>query len=169
MQPSRRVRTLLVVVLLGSLVAPSSAAAEERSITLDGDPISVKRAATLSCHDLVPTEVRCFRSGGEMEADIADVFRNARDGGAALLLVGYVVVYEDASYNGASRTLSTDYSNLGSIGWNDRISAFASFGATGNFREHSPAGGFLYAYSGSTMVSFLSGTYNDKFSQFNIN
>ena len=69
----------------------------------------------------------------------------------------------------AQVTLSTDQPWLSSIGWNDRISSFKSFGATGRFRENSPGSGFIYNFSSGAQISFLSGTYNDKFSAFDIN
>lgn len=169
MRPSRfACRTLVVAVAL-SLLAPAVAAADDRPILLGGETISVGQAADLSCHDLDQAAIHCFMDSSEMEAAIADLLGNLRDGGEGLLVVGYVTVYEDASYSGAARTLSTDYADLGSIGWNDRISSFKSFGATGNFREHTPAGGFVYSYSSGVTVPTLNGTYNDKFSLFNIN
>lgn len=164
-RPSR----LLLLALGATLLLPATANAEVPAIEYDGDVISVARAAELSCNALDPANVQCFATTSEMEASVAAFF--ARDDAltAAVLTTGYVVVYEDDGYNGASRTLSADVYDLGSIGWNDRISSFKSFGATGNFRENSPPSGFTYNYGTSTAVTSVGSTYNDKFSYFNIN
>ena len=66
-------------------------------------------------------------------------------------------------------TLSTDQPWLSSIGWNDRISSFKSFGATGRFLENSPGSGLVYTFGSGAQISFLSASYNDKFSAFDIN
>lgn len=167
MSPSRHATIVLVVILL--VFAPASVRAAEPSIDLDGTPISVEEAAALSCHDLLVDRVTCFRTSAEMEAAVHDLVRRATMKGLAVAATGYVVVYEDAWYGGSSRTLSVDYANLASIGWNDRISSFKSFGATGHFREHAnPPSGFTYSYGSSSQVSYVGSSYNDKFSYFHI-
>lgn len=152
------------------LISAGPADAADRAISLDGEPISVERAAEIACHDLDPEAVRCFESTAEMEADIRVMLGMGQGMAAAVLAVGYVIVYEDTLYGGASRTLSVDYANLSTIGWNDRISSFKSFGASGHFREHAnPPSGFTYSYGSSTQVSNVGSAYNDKFSYFLIN
>ena len=156
------------IVMVAALIwfAPMSAAAAEPSVSLDGRPISVELAADLACHDLIKSRVVCFRTTTEMESDALELVSQA---GFALASTGYVVVYENQSYGGASRTLSIDYANLATIGWNDRISSFKSFGATGYFREHAnPPGGLTFTFASTSQVSYVGSTYNDKFSYFQI-
>jgi len=86
-----------------------------------------------------------------------------------VIAAGYVTSYEHATYDGSQMTLSADQPWLSSIGWNDRISSFKSFGATGRFREHSPNGGLVYTFGSTSQVPILTSTYNDKFSVFDIN
>lgn len=155
---------------LGLLISAGPADAADRAISLDGELISVERAAEIACHDLDPEAIRCFETTAEMEADLRTILRGGDGMAAAVLASGYVIVYEDNYFDGASRTLSIDYANLSSIGWNDRISSFKSFGASGHFREHAnPPSGFTYGYGSSTQVSSLGSTHNDKFSYFLIN
>jgi hypothetical protein len=147
-------------------------AAEPMSVsaTFDGAPISLQEARDLSCHDFDFPILRCFATAAILETEVAKrVQVRAAVGLAPLLGDGYVTVYEHALYAGSALTLSADQPWLSSVGWNDRISSFKSFGAAGNFRDDSPGGGFIYGYGATTQVSALSGTYNDKFSAFNIN
>jgi hypothetical protein len=158
-----------ILMLCGLTWAAMPATAEARSprVTLDGRPITTERAARLSCHDLVPATVRCFKTSREMEADARRVLREASLASSSVLATGYVIVYEDVGFGGASRTLAADYPDLGAIGWNDRISSFKSIGASGYFREHTPPAGFYYYFSGSSQPSSVS-SYNDRFSGFQI-
>jgi len=161
------VGALTLLVALGG----SAVATEPISATLGGDAISLKEASSLSCHDFDYPILRCFVSVSEMERVVTERVRgqakaNGTLGGAT---TGYVTAYEHAQYAGSALTLSADQPWLLSIGWNDRISSFKSFGATGNFQENSPGGGFVYFFTSSSQVPSLSGTYNDKFSSFDIN
>jgi hypothetical protein len=159
------VRAALIVALLCAVMTPTVEAGP--IATLDGRAIAVEQAADLDCHDFEYPVIRCFHSVASLESDIAA--RTARQSSGALFAVastGYVVVYEHALYGGAAKILSSDVSWLSDIGWNDRISSFKSFGATGAFNEHSPSGGFIYYYGPTSRVASLSGAYNDKFSSF---
>jgi hypothetical protein len=140
------------------------------SATLEDAAISLQEARELSCHDFDFPVLRCFATAGLLETEVARrVQVRAAAGPAPLAGDGYVTVYENVLYSGSALTLSADQAWLSSVGWNDRISSFKSFGATGNFREDSPTGGFIYGYGATTQISSLTGTYNDKFSAFNIN
>lgn len=164
----RPTRALLLAAGLSLLVA-STAVAGDDEVTFLGDKIiDQDRAASLHCHDLEVGIVRCFTTDAEMLDAAAKVFADQGSRELGLLLAGYVVVYEHVNWDGASRTLSQDYPNLGSIGWNDKISSLTSYGATGRFREHSPAAGFIYSYTPNTDVTYLPSPYNDAFSRFEI-
>lgn len=159
----RTLGRLAAVAAMFVLAASPVSAGDELSATLDGGRLRIDRVAEFNCHDFDHPVIRCFSSQAALAADVA-----AKTAGLTLL-GGYVTVYEDANYDGASIALSNDVSFLSTIGWNDRISSFQSFGAFGHFREHSPAGGFLYAFGSTTSISSLGGSVNDKFSAFYIN
>jgi hypothetical protein len=161
----RWIRALVGAMVSLVVFGGSVTAAEKVSATLDGKPISLERAGDLSCHDFDYPVLRCFSSPGAQTRDIA--LRTSL--GRAGVLVGYVTFFEHAGYDGSFMTLSADQPWLSSIGWNDRISSFKSFGASGRFRENSPGGGFIYSFGSGAQISFLSNTYNDKFSAFDIN
>lgn len=159
------VRAIAVALLL-ALVFPLSASAAGLSATLDGKRLRLDRVPEFNCHDFDYPVIRCFSSPEGISADVAARLEGG-PASARLLLGGYVTAYEDSGYLGSSISLSADYASLGSIGWNDRISSFKSFGAVGGFWEHSPPAGFYYGYTTNTQVSNL-GTYNDRFSAFDI-
>lgn len=130
--------------------------------------ISLDQAGVMSCHDFDYPVLRCFASPEALERDVARRVQ-LKAVPAAVQATGYVTFWEHASYDGARMTLSADQPWLNSIGWNDRISSFKSFGASGRFLENSPGSGFVYFFSSGVQISFLSNTYNDKFSAFDIN
>lgn len=165
-------RTILCVaigfVVLMSAPGATAWASGGLSATLNGKSIPLHEVGSHSCHDLDYPILRCFDSAEKMNADLAVLSSEGRAASAGALSVGYVIVYEHASYAGSQLAMSANQTWLSSIGWNDKISSFKSFGATGNFREDSPAGGFVYYYSTSSQVPSLNGTYNDRFSAFYI-
>jgi hypothetical protein len=165
-------RTILcaVIAIAVAMMTPGATlkAFDGLSATLNGKPIPLVEVGSHSCHDFDYPILRCFMSARELEADLATRTRVVHTGAISPATVGYVIVYEHASYAGSQLALSANQPWLSSIGWNDIISSFKSFGATGNFREDSPAGGFIYTYGPSSQVPSLNGTYNDKFSAFYI-
>jgi hypothetical protein len=168
----RWICALVSAIVFLLVIRGSVNGAESRSVsaTFDGAAISLDEARELSCHDFDFPIIRCFATAGLLETEVARrVEVSAAAGPAPLAGDGYVTVYENVLYAGSALTLSADQPWLSSVGWNDRISSFKSFGATGNFREDSPGGGFIYGYGATTQISSLTGTYNDKFSAFNIN
>jgi hypothetical protein len=159
----------LIAGMLLAVMGASQVSAGDLSATLDGKRIRLDRVASLQCHDFDYPIIRCFSTAEWIAADI-DARLAAKDAaGARLLLAGYVTVYQDNFYGTPSISLSTDQASLSSLGWNDRISSFRSFGAVGEFREHSPAGGFTYGYGSSSQVTYVGDAYNDKFNAFYIN
>ncbi len=130
---------------------------------LDGRPITLEEAAAHSCHDFDYPVLTCYRTSAEMEQVAAARF-TADAIASAAAATGYVVVFEHGAYGGASRTISQSYGYLGDIGFNDKISSFKSYGATGRFFDNAPPGGLAYSFSGSTWVTYVGDIYNDKFS-----
>lgn len=163
----RLVRLVILAVIV--LAAPASVAGgDELSATLDGRSVPLERIGRYDCHDFDYPIIRCFSSARQAGRDIETRLAAEDASSSRLLVIGYVTVWEHVSFGGASMTLSGNQPWLSSIGWNDRISSFRSFGATGGFWEHSPSGGFWYSYGPSAYVTSL-GSFNDKFSAFVIN
>jgi hypothetical protein len=160
-----RLRTAVVFAMLLATVMAPQVSADGLSATLDGKRIKLARVASLNCHDFDYPVIRCFSTPVLIAADIAARLDPGTAVGARLLLAGYVTAYQDHLYGTPSITLSSDQTSLSALGWNDRISSFKSFGATGGFWEHSPSGGFFHAYSTSTQEPSL-GSHNDAFSAF---
>jgi Peptidase inhibitor family I36 len=153
--------------LLISAVLGGSTNAGGLTARLGDEVIRLDQAGALSCHDFDFPVLRCFTSPEALERDVLErVSTNTAP--AAVVDTGYVTVWEHASYDGARMTLSSDQPWLSSIGWNDRISSFKSFGASGRFLENSPGSGLVYFFNSGAQVSYLSNTYNDKFSAFYI-
>ena len=158
-------RAVVMVALLTAALTPAVQAGP--FATFDGRSIAIEQTADLDCHDFEYPIIRCFDSVASLEADVAvQIARQNSRASFAAASVGYVVVFEHAAYAGASKILVSDVQWLSNIGWNDRISSFKSFGATGAFNEHSPSGGFIYSYGPTSRIASLSGAYNDKFSSF---
>jgi len=151
---------VFVVAMLTTSAGEAVASTGVRAV-LDGQPITLKTAEQLSCHDFDYPVLTCFRTAGEMETAAATV-ANARQLEAASS--GYIVIFENGDYAGAARTVSQDYAYLGDIGFNDRISSLKSYGATGHFWENAPSGGLLYYFGATSRVPYVGDTYNDKFS-----
>ena len=172
-------RSARALVLLSSLAmlaaaapATASAAGPVRAV-LDGKAISLAEARSLSCHDFDYPVLTCFRTAADMEAAAAaragSSGSSTPSGGSATAplaaaATGYVIVWVDGQYVGSARALSQDYSYLGTIGWNDVISSFKSYGATGHFWENAPTGGFIYNFYPTSQASYVGDYYNDKFS-----
>jgi hypothetical protein len=158
----------LMAALVVSAVFGGAANAGRLSARLGEAEISLDQAGAMSCHDFDYPVLRCFETPQALDRDVARRVETKAIP-AAVAATGYVTSWEHAGYAGSQMTLSADQPWLGSIGWNDRISSFKSFGASGRFLENSPGSGFIYYFSSGVQVSYLSDFYNDKFSAFDIN
>jgi hypothetical protein len=159
-----RVSMLLTVVALGAFSAPQSTAASGVTADLDGRSLSVAEIARFHCELIEYPRVHCFRTEEARDARVQSALR-----AGVTLASGYVIAWQDAGFTGSSVTLTTDVSNLGSIGWNDRITSFKSIsGASGRFYEHASYLGVYYAFCCSVQVSNVGQTYNDKFSSLDL-
>jgi len=161
-----------VLLTMTALVAPSAAGAGGVRAVLDGAPISLERAGELACHDFDYPVLTCFETSAELEAVAAEraVKQSVLGTDAtAASATGYIVVFEHGAYAGAAALLSSDYSYLGDIGWNDKISSLKSYGRVGHFWEHAPDGGLIYYFFSTTRVPYVGDPYNDKFSALYFN
>jgi hypothetical protein len=164
------VRAIVIATIVSWAIAPAAQAREAVVATLDGQAITLARAGGLDCHDFDYPVLRCFDSVAQLDAAVAvHVGGHTSSAPGAALSTGYVVVFQDIAYSGAAKVLSSNVPWLSDIGWNDKISSFKSYGATGKFYENSPSGGFIYYYWSTTQVSDVGSAYNDRFSAFYIN
>lgn len=176
MWKSRHPGWLVVLGLLAlGLAAPVQAADRVRA-TLEGKPISLDVARTLSCSDVDYPVLTCYRTAAELEAAMAASAASASSldlslsgAAAAATSTGYVVVFEHGQYAGSAMAYTQNYSCLCTIGWNDKISSFKSYGASGKFWENAPGGGFIYYFGPTTWVAYVGDQFNDRFSAFYMN
>ena len=125
---------LIAFSLMLGIRAPGPVAADEQSSSpsselvayLDGVPIPLADVSKYSCDDFSFPTINCSRVPLLADARTA-LF-------VALTGIEYVTIYDKASYGGSYMNVSQDYSALGLIGWNDKISSFiARNGETGSF------------------------------------
>ncbi len=136
--------SLMTLVFLGPPLGPRETEVGGPVADLEGDPIALADAGAFHCHDLDHPAIHCFRSADALESAVAAAAaQQAADpvalGGTA---VAYVRIFEHSSFSGASAYLSQDYGNLGTIGWNDRISSYLVLNSeTGAFHTATSYGG----------------------------
>ena len=170
----RRLRAAVVAAMCLATIAvcPSGVTADDGlTAVMDGQAIPMAEAAALSCHDFDYPVLTCFATASAMEADAARRAATASqrsDGSARVLTSGYVTVFEDGGYGGAALSIFHNYSNLGTVGWNDRISSLISYGATGHFYQNAPPSGWIYYFYSSSHFSYVGDYYNDKFSSVDL-
>jgi hypothetical protein len=161
-----------MVMHMSAFVSVAPVAASSGLVaTLAGRPISLQQAGSLSCHDFDYPALRCFATPEALGADVERQVegRSVSTQGFDSAQVLYVTVFEHASFAGRYMVISADQAWLSSVGWNDMISSLQSHGASGNFRENSPASGFIYFFSPNSSVSYVGDAYNDKFSSVYVN
>jgi hypothetical protein len=177
--PLSRLWTAIVLLVSIALMVPAGVAARDPTIRadLDGRPIPAVQVGDWHCHDFDYPLIHCFRSADELDAAVVSLGYEPLGPGtstteslgpaslAGLLAVSYVRVFVDASFAGNSAYFSVNYSNLGLIGWNDKISSFVGLDrATGQFWENAGYSGFLFGFCCNAQVSYVGNTSNDKFS-----
>ncbi len=164
---------LSVVMLLALAPAAARATSQNESTTpqafLDGLPLPIWEVSGYHCHDLALPDILCFVSEEARDAAV-DLLNNGELSSATTTSSsGYVIAYVHASYAGTSVVLSQDYSNLGSIGWNDIISSYKVYTSpNGQFYEHTWYGGRYQTFCCFTNVPYVGDPLNDTFSSFNL-
>jgi hypothetical protein len=89
---------------------------------LDGRALDPVKVGRYYCQDFDYPDIHCFSTPAALEASVSPILSAASLSTATA--VNYVIVYEFTSFQGAYMYMSEDYSILGWIGWNDRISSF---------------------------------------------
>ena len=161
-----RLLALLAVILVASPAAarPTSAATAGK-VLLDGSVATISAATEYHCHDL-KLRLECFTSAQARNRTVRATIATTTVSAASS---GYVIAWADASYLGASVVLSQDYANLGSIGWNDRISSYKVYTSlTGAFYQHSSYWGTTKYFCCFSNVAYVGNAYNDLFSSFDL-
>lgn len=151
-----------ILLLVASPAVPANADSGARA-TLDGQPLPLGQVGEYHCHDLYGPVITCYRTSAQLEAAVKGVM-DERDGTKGVAAVSYVRIFEHVARQGASMYVSADYTNLGSIGWNDRISSFQSVnGGAGRFYHDSNMTGLYYTFCCGAIVENVGSTHNDKF------
>ena len=134
---------------------------------LEGAPIPATSAGSYFCHDFTYPVIECFHTGDALEAAVALLL----DGTAAELsamgitATSYVKVYEYGAYAGNYAYLSQDYSYLGDIGWNDRISSYIALNSeTGAFYTNAAYGGTIDYFCCNQNVANVGSTFDNQIS-----
>jgi hypothetical protein len=166
--------TLLATVI--TVLIPSAAAAQTSPIKADfnGRPIPASEVVKYHCSALDYPVIHCYSS--QTARDAADArltmprAANQASSPAVPTATGYVIAYVDVSYAGASISLSTNYANLTSIGWNDRISSLKSIGnGSGDFYQNAYYVGWIYGFCCNQAIWYVGDFYNDQFSSLQFN
>lgn len=164
-------RHLVRPVLLALTLTLLSSSVGAASSPLDGSTDSPRAE---HCHDFAYPDVTCFSTEAERDADFilagsGEDLSTVRGDSLITASSGYVIAYEHASYGGSSVVLSQHHSNLGSIGWADRISSYKVYtNLTGYFYEHTWFTGRAQSYCCNSHVSYVGNLLNDKFSSFEL-
>ncbi len=155
---------LMLFILFAGLAGQGTAGDDGLRATLGGDPLPLERVGLYHCHDLDSPVITCHRTSAQLEAAVKGwMDRPGVEEGVTA--VSYVRVWEHADREGASMYLSQDYANLGSVGWNDRISSLRSVnGGAGTFYHDAQMQGPQYGFCCDEIVENVGSSHNDKFS-----
>lgn len=159
----RRLTIAFVIAGLICISAPiKTLAAVSPVVDVDAIRGSVSEVPSLHCHDLDAPIIRCFRTEDALQVDVATRTLVSLDASASL---PYVEIYEHTYYGGASFVVAQDYPNLGSIGWNDRVSLFRGLNNYyGTFYQHASYLGSYWRFGPNQQVLDVGTAWNDQFS-----
>ncbi len=162
---------LALTMLILATPPPPAAGREHAAAFLDGIQVMLAEASAHHCHDLNPDVLECFTSEVDRDSALASALAGQRANSRELAAAssGYVIVWADPSFAGASTVLSQDYANLTSIGWNDRISSYRVYTTyTGAFYDQAYYSGLTQFYCCFAQVGYVGNAYNNIFSSFNL-
>lgn len=156
----RRAPFIAITALL-ALGAPASAFAGQPGnpdlrADLNGKTIPLIDVGRYHCHDFDYPRLHCFVRSSDLEVALA--------GPLSTTALDYVLVYEYASFAGASLYISSNYTVLATIGWNDRVSSFKGRNSiSGRFWTDWFYGGTSFTFCCNQQYSSLGG-FDDTFS-----
>lgn len=170
MMPEFAVRRLasfaMLLAVVTSAISPSprvlGAQSGEVRATADGRPIPLAEVSSLYCHDLAYPVIRCFHDEPALRADEKQAKATALGG---LSVTVWVTWYRDAGYGGPAFDAAFSWPDLAAINWSRQISSFrAHSGANPRwFFLPNYGGGVSASWGANAQVSFVGGTYNDRF------
>ena len=164
----RYVVTVIAFALAASALAPGLTTGAEpgRIRAFLGDrEIPARESGRHHCHDFEFPVIRCYRSGRALDRAVATSGRRTAADGLSVTATNYVRVFEHQTYAGASAYLAYTYSDLRTIGWNDKITSYIVVnGGSGAFYEHIDHAGLTDSFCCGEWVSNVGSTFNDKFS-----
>jgi hypothetical protein len=92
-----------------------------------GKQIALMQVAQFHCHDASFPVIECFDTALERDLDFAVTPSGVTSEAVSNApTASYVTWFDAINYGGSSFTASVSYSDLGVLGWNDRISSFKS-------------------------------------------
>jgi hypothetical protein len=151
-----------MAVLVITLATAISASGSDGALiaTLNGKPIEADLVSKYHCRDAGARQIRCF-----MTAEARDDDADATQGVESLTVTYYVTWYEHINYGGASFSASSDWTNLGIIGWNNTISSFKSLnGGRPKWYDQTNYGLPSSQWAAGAWVSYVGDARNDTFS-----
>ncbi len=170
----RSVGLAAIVALVGVWTVSATTTATDPmalSAELDGRPIALGDVSRYFCHDRAYPVIHCFGTAPERDQDLELAGAAAKpapggDSAEATTAAAYPYVrwFLDANFGGPSFDASIAYSDLGIVGWNDRISSFSTYqgGHPRWWRDIGFTGGSWDW--GTTSVPYVGDAANDKFS-----
>ena len=167
-----RISMALAACLVALLALPTAAAAHDPGGTgsagpvvadLAGHPLAVAQIPAWYCHDLDYPRIHCFTSAAELEHALA-VRLSAQPAGTAAASID-LAIYADANWQGGTTVISQTYPDLGTIGWNDKISSFKVLnGVAGHFATDIYNSGPYDAFAPYQLTTYVGDAWNDTFS-----
>jgi len=151
----------VALATIAALLGPQAAAARTGGLSdlradVRGRAIALAEVGRFHCHDFDYPRIHCFETSAELDAAVAAPL--------SATALDYVLVFENASYNGASMYISSDYTALAVVGWNDRISSFkARNSLSGRFWTDWFYSGSSWSFCCNSQISSL-GSFDDTFS-----
>lgn len=163
----RAVLGFAIGVVAFVLVPANGASANEYSrVLLDGRPAPLSLAASKHCIAQPSSTLVCFSRAAQRDRVFQSRLASTPLSATA---TGYVIAYQDSSYLGASVVLAQNYTNLGTIGWSDRISSYRVYTSlTGYFYQNSGYSGAFQSYCCFWQIPYVGNSFNDTFTSFEL-
>jgi hypothetical protein len=129
--------------------------------------IELSQVAQFHCHDGSYPVIECFDSALERDVDLLVTINMSADGPIPEPppATAYVTWFDAINYGGSSFTASVSYSDLGILGWEDRISSFKSLnGGRPKWWRDTGFSGTAWRWPAGAWVSNVGVDANDQWS-----